>query len=444
MMTNKLLYACLFAATCILSACSTQQQITKKASRSFIKDPELQDAHVGILIQDAGNSSSQYSYQSNKLFTPASNLKILSCYAAMKYLPVQLPAAIITDIDTAVVITPTGDPTFLHADFQQHPFFETLRSIKKTLYITDNNWYSPALGPGWSWDDYNYHYMAERSAFPIYGNLIKWFQEKSRKENPSHPGDTTDLFIYSIPDVSWPVNFGRPGKKFIVQRNIHQNSFTLFEGDQHSAATSIPYITNGIETTLELLKDSLHKAIIKADEGILSNIKGRKKDTIYSQPTDSVLKKMMYRSDNFYADQTLQMISQLTLQKMDETTIIKHLLANDLSGMSTNLTWVDGSGLSRYNQFSPSDMVYVLNKLKTEFPWERVTTIFPTVDNGNKSSSQSNIIYAKSGSMRGIYCLSGYVFSKKKKWLIFSIMINNHASTASEMRRKVVGVLEEL
>jgi D-alanyl-D-alanine carboxypeptidase/D-alanyl-D-alanine-endopeptidase (penicillin-binding protein 4) len=443
-MMHKIFYVYLLAVTCLLSACSTQQRIIKKASYSLINDPALKEAHVGILIQDADKSTPQYSYQSKKLFTPASNVKIISCYAAMKYLPEQLPAAIVTDIDTAVIITPTGDPTFLHPDFQIHPLFEKLRSINKPMYIVDQKWNSPSLGPGWSWDDYNYHYMAERSAFPIYGNLIKWFQEKSKKENPSHPGDTTDIFVYSIPDVTWPVNFGKPGKKFSVERDMHQNKFTIYEGEQSSASSSIPFITNRIETALVLLRDTLHKDIIKAENDILSNATEKKKETIYSQSTDSLLKKMMYRSDNFYADQSLEMVSQLTLQKMDESAIIKHLLSNDLSGISTSVTWVDGSGLSRYNQFSPADMVFVLNKLKTEFPWERISNIFPIVGTGNSSSTSGNIIYAKSGSMRGIYCLSGYVFTKKKKWLSFSIMINDHASTASELRRKVVGVLEDL
>lgn len=435
-MKNKF-YAYLLAATYLLSACSTQQKITKKINQSIINDPVLKEAHIGIVFQDADNGPIRYSNQSNKLFTPASNIKIITCYAAMKHMPDQVPAAIITDIDTAVVMTPTGDPTFLHPDFTFHPLFEKLKSINKPIYISDKQWNSPALGPGWSWDDYNDRYMAERSAFPLYGNLIKWFQEKSRKENPTHPGDTTDIFVYSIPDVSWPVNFGKPGKKFIVQRDMHQNAFTLFEGDQTSATASVPFISHGIETAIELIKDSLHKEIIKADDAMLANTEGRRNDTIYSQPTDSVVKKMMHRSDNFYADQLLQMVSQLTLQKMDEAAIIKYVMTNELSGISTSATWVDGSGLSRYNQCTPADMIFVLNKLRSEFPWERITTIFPTL--GNRGN-----IYAKSGSMRGVYCLSGYVLTQKKKWLTFSIMINNHASTMSELRKKVVGLLEEL
>jgi D-alanyl-D-alanine carboxypeptidase/D-alanyl-D-alanine-endopeptidase (penicillin-binding protein 4) len=442
---RKIFYSYLLAIVCIFSACTTQQRIAKTSSRLLIKDTSLQKAHIGICIQDAEDLKKQYSHQSNKLFTPASNMKILSCFAAMKYLPNMLPAAIITDIDTAVVISPTGDPSFLHPDFQTHPLFEKLKSINKPIYFTDKNWNSNALGLGWSWDDYNEHYMAERSAFPIYGNLIKWYQEKTKKENPTYAGDTTDLFVYSIPEVTWPVNFGKPSANFHVKREMHSNAFTLFEGNQTSASRAVPFIANGIETAIVLLKDSLHKNILLAEENTLLNAKGRKTETIYSQPTDSLLKKMMYRSDNFYADQLLQMISQLTLQKMDEPAIINNILSKDLSNISPSSRWVDGSGLSRYNQFSPEDMVLVLNKIKSEFSWERITTIFPIAgERASTDLSQEPFIYAKSGSMSGIYCISGYVFTKKKKWMTFSIMINNHASSASVLRGKVVEFLKAL
>ncbi len=442
---NKIFYSFLLAFVCMFSACTTQQKIAKTSSRLLIKDSSLRESHIGIYIQDPEGFKKQYSHQSNKLFTPASNMKIISCFAAMKYLPTLLPAAITTDLDTAVLITPTGDPSFLHPDFQTHPLFEKLKSIHKPIYFTDKHWNSNALGLGWSWDDYNDHYMAERSAFPIYGNLITWYQEKTKKENPTYAGDTIDLFVYSIPEVTWPVNFGKSSANFHVKREMHSNAFTLYEGNQASASRAVPFITNGIETAIALLKDSLHKDILLAEENTLLNAKGRKTETIYSQPTDSLLKKMMYRSDNFYADQSLEMISQLTLQKMDESAIINEILSKDLSDISPSSRWVDGSGLSRYNQFNPEDMVLVLNKLKSEFSWERITTIFPVVgERTNTHLSQEPFIYAKSGSMRGVYCLSGYVFTKKKKWMTFSIMINNHASSASVLRGKVVEFLKAL
>ena len=46
----------------------------------------------------------------------------------------------------------------------------------------------------------------------------------------------------------------------------------------------------------------------------------------------------------------------------------------------------DGSGLSRYNLFTPQDFVTILNKMKNEFGMERIKNIFPTGGAGTISS----------------------------------------------------------
>lgn len=428
-------------------ACSIQQKISKSANALLIRDSSLLQAHVGIAVQDPESGKFIYKYQSDKLFTPASNTKIFSCYAAMKHLPLKLPAAILTDLDTAMLVTPTGDPSFLHPEFSQHPLFEKLKSIQKPIYMLNNNWNSKALGMGWSWDDYSEEYMTERSAFPVYGNQVQWFQQKSKKENPSYPGDSIDLFVYSNPEVDWPVNFGKSRNGFSVERKQYSNAFQLFEGKEQTATVSVPFITNGIETGLQLLKDSLHKEIRLASEAISESAKGRFSETIYSQPTDTLLRNMMYRSDNFYADQCLEMVSHVLLKKMDEPSIIQELLRKDLYDLPQPPRWVDGSGLSRFNQFSPEDMIQVLNKIKSEQPWDRITSIFASAGAGTLrmyKTKKGPFIYAKSGSLTGVACLSGYVYSKEKKWLTFSIMINNHNASGVVLRKRMEAFLEKL
>jgi D-alanyl-D-alanine carboxypeptidase/D-alanyl-D-alanine-endopeptidase (penicillin-binding protein 4) len=427
----------------LLSSCSLEQKIATVAKKTIITDSTFLNTHVGLSVFDPETGKQLFGHQSDKLFTPASNTKLYSCYAAMKYLPAKLPAAYLTDMDTAVVITPTGDPSFLMPDFKSHPFFDKLKSINKPLYILNNNWKSSALGSGWSWDDYSEYYMTERSAFPVYGNQINWYMEKSKKENTSYPGDTIDVMIYSDPEIEWPVNFSSIKKnEFYVERAIHNNSFTLYEGKETSAIEQVPYITNGIQTGITLLKDSLHKEIRIAEEDMEKAMKKYKADTSYSQPTDSLLKIMMYRSDNFFADQCLEMVSQKKLNVMDESAIIKDLLQHDLAELPQKPTWVDGSGLSRYTMFSPNDMVFILNKIKEEQPWERIKTILPhegvgTLTMYKSNSNNKEFIYAKSGSLGNVLTLSGYLHTKKDKWLIFSVMINNTDMPFKRIRKQI-------
>ena len=442
-MNRTLVYILVF----LLSSCSTQQRIGKTVQSLFLKDSTLFSSHIGIAVQDPEKGKYIYRYQSGKRFTPASNTKILTSYAVMKYLPEKLPAAYITELDTAVLLTPSGDPSFLHPEFTDHPLFDVLRKTSKPIYLNNSVWKSTPLGSGWSWDDYSEAYMTERSSFPVYGNQVHWFQEKSKKENPSYPGDTTDLFIYSIPEVEGPVDFGKPGSRFTVTRNQHQNSFLLREGKEAKAVESVPFITNGVETGLLFLKDSLQKSIGIADESLLKSAIGKESTTVYSRMTDTVLRKMMHRSDNFYADMLLLMVSQQKLKSMDENAITSDIINQDFKDLPQSIRWVDGSGLSRYNQVTPESMIAVLNKIKREQPWERIRTVFPGNGSGTLSFYKprtEEFIYAKTGTLSGVICLSGFVKSKKGKWLTFSIMLNNHNAPTSVIRKKMEELLDTL
>ncbi len=79
----------------------------------------LATAHVGISIYEPSTGKYWYEYQGDKYFVPASNTKIPTCYAAMKYLGDSLIGLMIgtTDEPGKILIKGTGDPTFLHPDF---------------------------------------------------------------------------------------------------------------------------------------------------------------------------------------------------------------------------------------------------------------------------------------------------------------------------------------
>lgn len=191
-------------------------------------------------------------------------------------------------LDTALVLIPTGDPTFLHRDFPKQPVADFIRGLQGKTYMATNHWYDQALGYGWSWDDYSDYYMAERSAFPVYGNLIRWFQEKGKKENPSYAGDTVDLFVYSEPEVNGKVSFGKveKGAAFNVIRDRDKNDFTIYEGREQHAEIDIPYVTHGIETGLQLMKDSLHTTVLPLG-GNLQKYWFDAAKPVYSQELDS-------------------------------------------------------------------------------------------------------------------------------------------------------------
>ena len=429
---QRLNFCILGSVLYILSSCSLQKQIST-VSPFILNDSSLKTAHVGISIYEPAANKYWFNYQGEHYFTPASNTKIPTCYAAMKYLGDSLEGALKMETDTAIFILPTGDPTLLHPDFKNQPVISFLKNATKKIYITDLLWKDHPLGSGWSWDDYNDSYMAERSPMPVYGNIIKWTQENNGID-PS--------VVYSTPEVNWQVDFDTAqSSNFFVQRSVAENHYTITEGKEKLKEQEVPFVTNGISAALELLPDTIHKTISLAT-GYQRLFLDRPvhETTIHSQPTDSVLKPMMHRSDNFFAEQVLLMVAHKFNISMSDERVIDTLLKTIFKDLPQKPGWVDGSGLSRYNLFSPKDLVFILNKMKNDFGMERIKNLFPSGNEGTLANyyvSESGSIFAKTGTLSGVIALSGFLYTKKNKLLIFSVLVNNHNSSGTRVRRAV-------
>jgi len=423
----------------IFCSCSVQHKLAVAAKENVLNAPDLKNAHTGISIYEPASGKYWYNYQADKFFTPASNTKIFSCYAGMKYLGDSLAGIDYAENNNDVFIQPTGDPTLLHPDFMQQPVIRFLQNhSSKNIYITDNNWQEKALGAGWSWDDYNDDYMAERSALPVYGNTIKFVQTQTQ-EKIEELIDKPQTTIFTEPEINWKLNFNSDTARtnFFVKRNTAENIFTITEGKEKNKSISVPFVTNGVLSALELLKDTIRKEIKTTNKLAITGVRLQ---TIYSQPADSVFAPMMHRSDNFFAEQTLIMVSNRMLGTMNDEKIIDTLLKTTFKELPQKPNWVDGSGLSRFNLFTPLDFVWLLDKMQHEFSWKRISTIFPTGNEGtltNYYTADGGFIYAKTGSLTGVVALSGYLTTKKNKSLIFSVLVNNHQTSGRTVRRAV-------
>jgi D-alanyl-D-alanine carboxypeptidase/D-alanyl-D-alanine-endopeptidase (penicillin-binding protein 4) len=434
-----------------LNSCSISKQITRKSKKIILEDSVFKNAHLGIALFDAEQDKMIYDFQGEKYFVPASNVKIVTCYAAMKLLTKELPGINYFETDTAIILIPTGDPTLLHPDFSTHPVADFLAKSPKKLYIADQNWQDQALAPGWSWDDFSESFMVERSSLPVYGNVTRWSQVRTKKENPVNNTDTIDSYVYSEPDIYWGVNFKAPqlSKPFSVKRNKGENVYTITEGLPRSAKLEVPFVTEGLKSAITLFRDTIHKELSILNSEIATRYPELKAtaselQTIYSHSTDSLLRLMIYRSDNFYAEQILLMLGNVLVGKMNDENLIDRLLNNELKAFPQKPRWVDGSGLSRYNLYSPRDFVWILDKMRKEFDWERIKWIFPTGGSGtlrNFFRQDSGYIFAKTGSLSGVVSLSGFLVTKRRKTIIFSVLVNNNTSNSTAIRRRVEELL---
>ena len=426
--------SCFLLFALVFSSCSVEKKISKQARQNILNDNSFTAAHTGIALYDVAAGKYAYQYQSNKYFVPASNTKLLACYAAMKYLGDSLTAFQYIKDGNEYTIRFTGDPTLLHPDFKQQPVVDFFKKNSGNITVVTPTWQSRKYGSGWAWNDYDADYMPERSAMPVYGNVVHF--EKKGNNVIVIPKAFKDS-LYLLADTR--------SSNVQIGRKENANTFELKKGKSAFAATDIPYITSN-DLNVELLSDTLHQELTLTDAEVANG----HWHSFKSQPTDSLLKIMMHRSDNFFAEQTLLMVSQQLLGVMSDAKVIDTLLKSDYASFPQKPRWADGSGLSRYNLISPEDFVTLLAKMKNDFSWNRITGILQTGNEGTLTGLYKNYsgkIYAKTGTLNGVVALSGFITTNKGKQYIFSVMVNAHQSSASNIRKGIEkflsGVIEK-
>ncbi len=401
----------------VLHQCAAAQ-LSEKTINKLLQAPALQQAHIGVSIYDGSEQKSIYQYQSDKFFTPSSNQKIFTLYAGLHYLKDSLPAARICHTEKATYLQPLGDPSFMHPDFSYQPLLNYLQKDTLPVIICGGNWQDTPLGKGWMWDDYPDEFSAERSALPIHGNVVEI--SSTAKANPAY----FTAFIKQ-----------NKGEGFTAKahRAVNDNLFFLPAG---SAAYRTPFITHNGITTANLLASILNKEVLWTTTSLPDN-GCNTSTTIHSIAAADLYEPMMRNSDNFFAEQTLLMAAMQQSGSMKMDNIIETTLADKLKGIPHKPQWVDGSGLSRYNLCTPDALVFVLQQLQNDFGLEKMKTIFPTGGEGtikNYYNSLAGKIFAKTGTMSDNSAFSGYLITRSKKLIIFSLMANNYQTGGRAVR----------
>lgn len=425
-MRNIFSYLTISLILVIMASCGMPGQIRRTAHRQLISHPSLQPAHVGISLADAATGQYLFNHQADKYFVPASNTKLFTCMAALQTLGDSLVAFRWVDKGNGTIeVEANGDPTFLHPDYKKQPAFERL-SQQQRILLTDQHWKDNGMGAGWAWDDYTSDYMAERSFMPLFGNLAN-FQLRQGMLTSIPSGYARQLQTAG----------NEYGSRFNITRPPGVDSFYLVPSGRNFSGASIPFHVTGAVQLAGMLADTLRQKVEYA------NFKLERWPDVklqYSQPTDSVLSVMMHRSDNFFAEQLLLMTGNEKLGFMNTRRIIDTLLNNEWKDIPQRPKWVDGSGLSRYNLFTPNDFVWLLQRMRDKYDWQRITHILPTGDEGTLKGLYKNyvgMIYAKTGTLSNHVALSGFVLTQKGRTLIFSILVNAHQTSAGEIRKQI-------
>lgn len=427
------------AAVCSLSlllfsACVSQKNLSyaevenPKISEMLDTSEILKNSFSGLLLYDLETKKTVYSRYADRHFVPASNTKLYTLFACLSVLGDSIPALKYVIRNDSLIFWGTGDPTFLHGEFAASKTLDFLRkNSDKKLYFSDANFTNEVLGSGWMWDDYNGKYQPELSPFPMYGNIVR-FRVKNSDVNIEPPIFENTFFQ------------GKETQREVI-RLVNDNRFLvnqrILASDDYEQ--DIPFKTSA-NLTRQLLIDTLKQNVNLSKIAIDPNAK-----TLYSLPVDTVYRRMMQNSDNMLAEHLLLLCGATLTDTVNTQKTIDLITEKYLQDLPNAPVWVDGSGLSRYNLFTPQTNVKLLEKLHAMIPEER---LFSLMAIGGKAGTlrgmykgEEPFIFAKSGTVGGVYNQTGYLKTKSGKTLLFSFMNNNFNSYATPVRKEVERIL---
>ncbi len=384
--------------------------------------------HAGFYLYDPQRHKVLADYQGDKYFTPASNTKILTLYAAQHLLPDSLPAFYLTHDSLATYLWPLGYPGFLNpavGDTLTYRVLAAADSLVLNLPATQPD----RFGPGWAWDDYNSSYMPERSAFPVMGNLAAFTLDSLTGRLYVAPAWLADSVVLDS------------GQTFTVQRAEYANRFTVtLDSCRQDCRAQVPLRLDKA-TLVRLLSDTLHtpvalSALSRPDSARL----------YYGLPADSVYKVMMQQSDNFLAEQLLLQVAQVISDTLEAAIAIDSVsrLLDPL--LPDSLIWVDGSGLSRYNMTTPRNLIALWQALVDEMGRERLLALLAAGGHAGTIAGwyakTPPYIYGKTGTLRHNHVLSGLLHTRSGRWLYFAFMHNHYQTGGTPVKQQMERLLQ--
>ncbi|HYM19774.1 MAG TPA: D-alanyl-D-alanine carboxypeptidase/D-alanyl-D-alanine-endopeptidase [Candidatus Kapabacteria bacterium] len=447
-------------------------------------DEKFSNAEIGIEIRSLKTGDKLFSLDADKNLLPASNLKLVTTSAALHLLgpDFHYSTQIVTNgkivkqtLKGDLIIRGSGDPTLgspsmfpgkaptaIFDDWADSLEALGIEKIEGSI-VADASYFTSDLYPlGWAVEDLPYYYATQSAglvfaddavsvtvspgirggAKPVYEITpeSEYFQMNDLAVTRDAPMKHSDTIAVSSNTISVTRDAG--GNTISIQGSIDKNSPAVNE--QLSVDDPPLYAATVLRGVLRAHGIVVTGAAITAadlDERINYN-STRLLIEHSSPPLSEIVKVINKKSHNFFSEQLLRTLGKETLGKGDWRTGVqaekKYLSFATIE--PDRIALYDGSGLSRMDLVSASDLVNVLRYATFDqktFPIFDsslpVMGIDGTLSERLKDSRASGNVHAKTGSLTGARSLSGYLRTKDDEPLVFSIIINNYTTPGSDV-----------
>lgn len=430
---------------------------------SILQEPALRSASWGILIQDA-NGTTPYARNPDQLMTPASNAKLLTTAAALAVLTPQFrqqtpffATGQPPNLET-LRVEGHGDPSLNEKQLEQIAVRLQSQGIKSIgTLIADDSFFTGSLTePSWTWEDLQGGDGLPINSLMLNGNVFSMRLTPQKLGQPVRsqwlsPGIPKEVALIN---QTMTVSASAPesietywqGNRLVVKAQLRVGSAP--------ETIDIP-VTNPGMNFLERLRSILGDRQIQVQQVSLSATPVAQPQSlapiasIAFPPLGVLLSEVNLNSNNFYAESLLRQLGKTNAANTPNVFTAQQgvmVLGQALTRLGVNeigYKLIDGSGLSRKNLASPRAIVQTLVGMNRS-PYRNLFRASLPVA-GQRGTLQRRFIgttvqgrlWAKTGTLKGVAALSGYLERPSQSTLTFSVLANQPSQSSAVLRQAV-------
>jgi D-alanyl-D-alanine carboxypeptidase/D-alanyl-D-alanine-endopeptidase (penicillin-binding protein 4) len=410
------------------------------------------NAAVGVYIKSMKYNDTLYTRNEERLFVPASILKVVTAQAALLYLgpEYKFPTRFVTDapvvngvINGNLYLVHSGDPSLTYydlADLMSALKSQKIQRINGNIYIDNTAYDQQNYGPGWIWNDKRFCYAAPINASIINHNCLSF--RITPGKTPGHPANIVDDPKYYLSSIQNEVITKASSARSCSLRLGTNTDGTISVSGCMPKGRNVQGVSSVIYDVMEynksMVRDLFRNAGIQVTGTIMPGAAPSNLPVLAiheSKPLHVLVNEMLKMSDNIIAGSIFKKIGAIYSQSPgtweNGRSAVSQILSERAGIDTMRMHILDGSGLSRENQISPAQMMQVL-----DFGFHHYATNYEFISSlpisgvdGTLKRRLRNIswkVRAKTGtmSMSGVVSLAGYAISRDKEPIAFVIIFN--------------------
>jgi len=403
---------------------------------------------VSILIESQESGQILYEKNPDQRLHPASNTKIITTAATLDLLGPRFrwdtrigADKIKNGIAENIYIIGRGDPRFVSESLWALVLQAKKRGLKRVkgnVIIDDSYFTSDRMAPGFDDRDQDSAYRAASGAMSLNFNSVSIGLKPSRKI-----GGKPVVNIY--PDSGHILISNRAKTKRSGREQLQLRADKKGARTEIKLSGTIPIKHRGLMVrrridnppiyagdAAKLFFKQLGIPVRGAVKTGIAPTRLKSLARLKSRPLSLIIHDVNKLSNNFMAEQILRTIGA-EKSRMGDWTESARLVTRHLEKKYKlkGFTYVNGSGLFGNTAFSARDLTTILKSIDQSIPPQpeflaslAVSRVDGTLRKRFKSLPKGTI-RAKTGTLDGVVCLSGYLYTKSGDTLIFSILMND-------------------